>query len=113
MSSTKGSSKSSLADIKQFESTSTTEKTGFWTSVKDSFKPAIPTETLTSQRYHKDGTELTDLERINLNSANSNLSRKLKTRHLQMISIGSSIGTGLFVGTGGALATGGPAGIMI
>lgn len=30
-----------------------------------------------------------------------------------MISIGSSIGTGLFVGSGGALGTGGPAGVMI
>lgn len=114
MSSSKESVKSSFTDINQLESSvaGSNEKVGYWTSFKDSFKPAIPQETLTSQR-HKDGTQLTDLERININSANSNLSRELKTRHLQMISIGSSIGTGLFVGTGGALATGGPAGIMI
>lgn len=86
--------------------------TGAWGSFIDSFKPAIPEETLTSTSVG-DGRELTDLERININSANSNLSRKLKSRHLQMISIGSSIGTGLFVGSGSALATGGPAGIMI
>jgi yeast amino acid transporter len=36
------------------------------------------------------------------------LSRKLKTRHLQMIAIGGSIGCGLFIGSGAALKTGGP-----
>ncbi|KAG8936985.1 hypothetical protein FRC02_009122 [Tulasnella sp. 418] len=41
------------------------------------------------------------------------LPEKLKNRHLQMIAVGGSIGTGLFIGTGGALATGGPAGVLI
>jgi len=41
------------------------------------------------------------------------LSMKLKSRHLQMIAIGGSIGTGLFVGSGSALATGGPASLII
>jgi amino acid transporter len=41
------------------------------------------------------------------------LSRKLKGRHLQMIAIGGSIGTGLFVASGKALATGGPASLLI
>lgn len=95
-------------------STSRTQpgNTGVWDSFIDSFKPAIPSETLTSISIGDD-RELTDLERSNINSANSNLSRKLKSRHLQMISIGSSIGTGLFVGSGSALGTGGPAGLMI
>lgn len=47
------------------------------------------------------------------NTATSGLMRKLKGRHLQMIAIGGSIGTGLFVGTGRALATGGPGAIFI
>jgi amino acid transporter len=41
------------------------------------------------------------------------LQQKLKARHLSMIGVGGSIGTGLFIGSGSALADGGPAGIMI
>ncbi|RDW77309.1 hypothetical protein BP6252_05362 [Coleophoma cylindrospora] len=46
-------------------------------------------------------------------TANTKLSRRLKGRHLQMIAIGGSIGTGLFVASGGALAQGGPATLLI
>lgn len=35
--------------------------------------------------------------------------KALKNRHVQMIAIGGSIGTGLFLGAGGRLAQGGPA----
>lgn len=41
------------------------------------------------------------------------LKRKLQSRHLQMIAIGGTIGTGLFIGSGGALSTSGPAGTLI
>lgn len=41
------------------------------------------------------------------------LQRRLKGRHLQMIAIGGTIGTGLFIGSGGALAKSGPAGALI
>ncbi|KAI5474978.1 hypothetical protein MNV49_002131 [Pseudohyphozyma bogoriensis] len=44
---------------------------------------------------------------------NPMLQAKMKPRHLQMIAVGGSIGTGLFVGSGGALSRGGPAGILI
>ncbi|BGP52143.1 hypothetical protein JCM10450v2_008114 [Rhodotorula kratochvilovae] len=44
---------------------------------------------------------------------NQNLHRGLKGRHVQMISIGGVIGTGLFLGTAGALRNGGPAGLLI
>ncbi|GAA5911107.1 hypothetical protein JCM8208_000278 [Rhodotorula glutinis] len=41
------------------------------------------------------------------------LHRGLKGRHVQMISIGGVIGTGLFLGTAGALRNGGPGGLLI
>jgi amino acid permease len=43
----------------------------------------------------------------------SNLHRKLKGRHIQMIAIGGAIGAGLFIGSGKALATGGPGAVML
>ena len=87
---------------------------GIWLSFKDSFKPAEQSRTLTSKDIsEEEEAKLTDVERAALRSANSQLSRSLKSRHLQMIAIGSSIGTGLFVGSGGALRDGGSAGLII
>ncbi|OAA59069.1 amino acid permease [Niveomyces insectorum RCEF 264] len=54
-----------------------------------------------------------DMRSANLATANSGLSRELKGRHLQMIAIGGSIGTGLFVASGKALAQGGPASVLL
>lgn len=39
--------------------------------------------------------------------------RRLKARHLSMIALGGTIGTGLFIGAGGALAKGGPVGVLL
>ncbi|CAO3677004.1 unnamed protein product [Umbelopsis vinacea] len=41
------------------------------------------------------------------------LKRSLKARHIQMIALGGTIGTGLFVASGKAIATGGPAGSLL
>lgn len=41
------------------------------------------------------------------------LKRSLEGRHIQLIAIGGSIGTGLFVGSGITLATGGPGSLML
>ncbi|KZT00581.1 general APC amino acid permease [Laetiporus sulphureus 93-53] len=55
----------------------------------------------TDPRYHFDAI---DLDRVQ---------RRLKQRHVQMIAIAGTLGTGLFLGSGHALAEGGPAGALI
>ncbi|KAG1801411.1 amino acid permease [Suillus plorans] len=45
--------------------------------------------------------------------ARHTLQRKLKNRHVAMISIGGVIGTGLFVGTANSLRNGGPIGLLL
>ena len=88
-----------------------------WHSFVDSFKPAIETEVLSKNKRYNDNedeeADISDIQRININTSKSHLKRKLKNRHLQMIAIASAIGLGLLIGTGSALSTGGPAGILI
>ncbi|WP_018662749.1 amino acid permease [Heyndrickxia acidiproducens] len=43
----------------------------------------------------------------------TDLKRKLKSRHLTMISLGGSIGTGLFLASGGAIHSAGPGGALL
>ncbi|KAH7031164.1 general amino-acid permease GAP1 [Microdochium trichocladiopsis] len=57
--------------------------------------------------------EYYDVRTANMQTAHSFLARKLKGRHLQMIAIGGSIGTGLFVASGRVLEVGGPASVLI
>lgn len=79
--------------------------TSRWGRFIDSFKAA--------DLSHLNKDCLTHVERAALATANDPLTRRLKSRHLQMIAIGGSIGTGLFVGSGGTLHTGGPAALLI
>lgn len=80
--------------------------------VFDSFK-RDPNLTVTPQGVIGADGRVFDPERAAEATARSPLARKLKGRHLQMIAIGGSIGTGLFVASGKALEAGGPASLLI
>ncbi|GAA6063966.1 hypothetical protein JCM10212_004814 [Sporobolomyces blumeae] len=62
--------------------------------------------------------EKASIQEVQFNSgveetADAHLHRGLKARHVQMISIGGVIGTGLFLGTANALRHGGPLGLLL
>lgn len=76
----------------------------------NSFKPVPPDQnTDMGTNEFKQGQEQKD----DVEKGESGLHRTLKNRHLQMIAIGGSIGTGLFVGSGAALSDGGPAALIL
>ncbi|CAF1313020.1 unnamed protein product [Adineta ricciae] len=86
------------------------QKTSLCQRMIDSFKPALPTTSVS--------IEMNELKQIESNDddvrkGETGLHQTLTNRHLQMIAIGGSIGTGLFVGSGSSLATGGPAALII
>ncbi|PVH97629.1 AAT family amino acid transporter [Periconia macrospinosa] len=78
-----------------------------WGRFVDSFK-RNPNARMVTEAVDAEGKPLPDQP-----PAEPALSMKLKNRHLQMIAIGGSIGTGLFVSSGVALQTGGPASLVI
>ncbi|MBV6712228.1 amino acid permease [Paenibacillus chitinolyticus] len=53
------------------------------------------------------------MKQPNSGSETTELKRGLKARHLTMISLGGSIGTGLFLASGGAIHSAGPGGALI
>ncbi|OAQ98676.1 hypothetical protein LLEC1_04258 [Akanthomyces lecanii] len=62
---------------------------------------------------HRERDRHYDVRVANARTASTGLSRELKGRHLQMIAIGGSIGTGLFVASGIALYQSGPASMIL
>lgn len=87
----------------------TKEKTGKWRSFKDSFKRYEAFDEEDDEKLKN----LTDIERANIRTANSPLQRKLNSRTITMIAIGSSIGNGLFVASGSALNAGSAGGLLV
>lgn len=84
-----------------------TAETLKWQNFKDSFKR------VSIEEEYGEVSDMSDVEKANLLTSKSPLKRKLKSRNITMIAIGSSIGSALFVSSGSALSTGGPAGILI
>ncbi|KAI1862255.1 uncharacterized protein JN550_010262 [Neoarthrinium moseri] len=90
--------------------------TGYTITPKDPFDEILATEVGSIHPpplEQNGGSHYYDMRLATLRTAQSSLARKLKGRHLQMIAIGGSIGTGLFVASGRALQTGGPAAVLI
>ncbi|KAF4627172.1 hypothetical protein G7Y89_g10985 [Cudoniella acicularis] len=83
----------------------------FGSKVFDSFRSGPKREV--APALGGDNGRVFNAEAAAFNTAHAPLARRLKGRHLQMIAIGGSIGTGLFIGSGQALAQGGPASLLI
>ncbi|KAK0613919.1 amino acid permease-domain-containing protein [Immersiella caudata] len=69
----------------------------------------------TEDFYTRNGLNFKSFQRrpIAEGDITDSLDRSMKSRHLQMIAIGGSIGAGFFVGSGGALRVGGPGWMLI
>jgi amino acid transporter len=88
----------------------TKPKASLFQRIIDSFKraPSDENDSIEMKESKKGENQDGDVEK-----GETGLHRTLKNRHLQMIAIGGSIGTGLFVGSGSALASGGPAALVL
>jgi len=106
------SSAASPTELPQYDDSNNSSSRGLAGRFIDSFK-RDPNAHMAPKRADSVSGRAYDPEAANAGTASSPLQRSLKGRHLQMIAIGGSIGTGLFVGSGSALANGGPASLLI
>ena len=97
---------SSSPDIPEYGEAA--DHTAPWTTrIIDSFRRDPNAHATPKGSIGADG-RVFDVEGAAQATANSPLQRSLKGRHLQMIAIGGSIGTGLFVGSGQVISLAGP-----
>ncbi|KAJ3865198.1 APC amino acid permease [Lentinula novae-zelandiae] len=86
-------------------------KESIWTRLGVNFESFKRAPGVTGDRLVAGDLSEAEIEKIK--SETPMLQAKMKKRHLTMIAVGGSIGTGLFVGSGSALKIGGPAAILI
>jgi amino acid transporter len=86
------------------------DKPSIFQRMIDSFKRAPSSNNVSIEMKE---TTSEDDQKDEVEKEGGGLHRSLKNRHLQMIAIGGSIGTGLFVGSGSALSAGGPAALVL
>lgn len=70
-------------------------------------------EAIVTESVKEDDLERGSIDVLSYEKPSHQMQRGLKSRHMQLIALGSAIGTGLFIGTGGALSTCGPAPLLI
>lgn len=99
-----GMQKTVDAEVKGLDSPLAHSPSNTHGEVYDSERPSFATRL---------GVTPESFKRRTLADKHNQLNKTLKSRHLNMIAIGGSIGAGLFVGSGGALAKGGPASLLI
>lgn len=80
--------------------------------MKDNLDVTVQSD-MDSPKHSTESHEPTSLEQGRIGGNERSLKRGLKSRHLQMIAMGGTIGTGLFIGSGSALSKSGPVGALI
>ncbi|KAK7453496.1 Amino-acid permease inda1 [Stygiomarasmius scandens] len=86
-------------------------KESIWTQLGISLESFKRAPGVTGHQVVAGDLNADDLEKVH--QEGPMLQAKMKPRHLTMIAVGGSIGSGLFVGSGSALNFGGPAGVLI
>ncbi|RCH77966.1 hypothetical protein CU098_002824, partial [Rhizopus stolonifer] len=83
------------------------------TSYNPEKPPEYENEKADDSSYHSKRSKHAIGDEEDVESLQHGTKRGLSARHIQMISLGGAIGTGLFLSSGSNIATAGPAGALI